>query len=147
PLGEPVHTPGAGQEVALETGDDDYVTFQPHAGVHDAGNQEEHPGRGTYFVEPERLGQNDVTHDKRPVITGIRAGHAVPHHRRLELVRAVPGEEGLHSVAVCDDQAGCKHQLAAILQVTQRDEVLHAIQIAEWDGQDEHHGKAGVNGA
>ena len=62
-------------------------------------------------------------------------------------VGAVPGEEQFHGVAVADHQAGRQHDLGHVVDVAHRDQAFHPVEAADGDGEGEHHGEAGVDGA
>ncbi len=98
-------------------------------------------------LEPEHLRHDHVAEDQRPVHARVRAREAVRHHELLVRVAAVPGHEGLHHVAVGDDQAGREHDARHVVEVAHGDEVLEAVDPAERDGQRQHHREAGEDGA
>ena len=82
-----------------------------------------------------------------PVGNGVRAVQAVPEGEGVVAVAAVPAHEGFDAVAVGDDESGGEHDLGGVLQVALGDEIFEAVNFADGDGQHQHHGEAGVDGA
>ena len=72
---------------------------------------------------------------------------AVPEGKGVVAVAAVPSHESLDAVAVGDDESGGEHDFGGVLQVTLGDEIFEAVNFADGDGQHQHHGEAGVDGA
>src|SRR5712672_3552741 len=66
---------------------------------------------------------------------------------QVELVSAVNRHEIFVEVAVRNDQASGEHDLGHVLEVMHGDEVLEVIGFTKRDGDGEHHGETGVNGA
>ena len=79
------------------------------------------------------------------IAPGVGPDRPLDGQEPLEDVAAVILEEGLHQIAVADDRAGHQHHLGRVAQVPQRDQLLQAVQIAQRNGQRQHHGKAREN--
>src|SRR5262249_53537950 len=53
--GRPEVTPGAGQEVAMQAGDDNHESLEPHSDVHHDRQHEHHRDAAAQLLEPEEL--------------------------------------------------------------------------------------------
>ena len=71
--------------------------------------------------------------------------HAIPDHKALVLIAAVPAEESFHQVTVRDDQSGRQHHLCHVVHVAHRDETLEAINFAQRNRQQQNHRKACID--
>src|SRR4051812_47649081 len=63
PLGGYVDAPGGGQEIAMETGDDDDEALQPHTDVDDDRNDPNQHNVQTDLSVPQRLRNRNIAQD------------------------------------------------------------------------------------
>ena len=59
----------------------------------------------------------------------------------------VPAHKHFHAVAIGHDGARRQHDLAHVVEVAQRHQIFQVVELADRDGQRQHHRKARINGA
>src|SRR5580693_6593556 len=95
--------PGARQKVAMEAGDDDHETLEPHADISGDANDEHHRNTAAHRTNPVALRDQHVAGNHGPVGPIIRPESAVDEGESLIAVAAVPGDEELAGIGVTDD--------------------------------------------
>jgi hypothetical protein len=70
---------------------------------------------------------------------------ALLHKENVKFVSTVERHEELEEVPVSHNQAGGKHDLGHVVEVPHGDEVFEAIRFAEWNGDGQNHGEAGID--
>src|SRR5262245_46197215 len=130
-----VHPPRAGIEIAVQAHHDDHEALEPHADVDEHADKEDPAQAVTNLLPSEELQNKEIAYDQQPVHITVWAEHTVFHHEQLVGAAAVPSHKGFHRVAVGDDQSGRQHHLAAVANVTHRDEVFEVIVFADGNRQ------------
>ena len=117
-----VMSPRRWQEIAMQTGDHDYKSLQPHADVHDDTHHPKHYQIGADLLEPKELRSDNVTENQSPVVGAVRPEHPVIHHEPFVRIRTVMRVEDFHHVAVAHNQAGGQHDLGHIIDMPHGDQ-------------------------
>src|SRR5208282_5335312 len=107
-------------------------------------DEPEPAGGDAKLLQPENLRDENVAAEQRQVHVAIRAVEPVPEQERVDLAAAVPAHEGLHAIAVGNDEAGGQHDFGRVLDMAHGDEVLQSINRANWNRETKHHGKSGI---
>ena len=131
----------------MQTDDHDDETLEPHADQNHARDEEQRDGTSAQSADPEHLRNKNVADQERPIRNGIGTVQTIPQREGIVAIAAVPSHESLDAVAVGDDQSGSEHDFRRVLQMAFGDEIFKAVNLADGDGQHQHHGEAGIDGA
>ncbi len=131
----------------MQADDDDDEALQPHADADRDRDHEERGGVAPHPREPQRLRDEDVEEQERPVNHRVGAGEAILHQGVFVDRAAVPGHERLHHVAVGDEESGREHDARHVIEMAHGDEVLQPVETAQRNRENQHHREAGVDGA
>ncbi len=89
-----------------------------------------------------------MLHDQQQVVDrSVGPVQTVPQREGVVAIAAVPAHESFNDVAVGHDQSGGEHDLGRVMQMALGDEIFQPVNLADRDGQHQHHGKAGVDRA
>lgn len=72
-----VHIPGRGKVIAVQAGNDNDESFQPHSHVHDDRDYEKDDGIVAVFLDPEELRGQDIANHQTPEQRSVRPFHTV----------------------------------------------------------------------
>src|SRR5712691_3517011 len=73
------NAPRGGNEITMQSADDDDETLEPHAGVHAHANEVNDQNISPAPAEPEQLRREDIAKQHaHPPVPPVRAEHAVP---------------------------------------------------------------------
>src|SRR4029077_16796581 len=89
--------PGAGQEITMQSADDDDETLEPHPGVDAHADEIDDQDIAPAPAEPEELRRKAVAKEHSyPPVPPIRPENAVPEGEALILIAAVPGPQKIN---------------------------------------------------
>src|SRR5882724_5036415 len=78
------HSPGRGQEIAMQSADDDDETLEPHAGVHTHADEVNHIDIPSTPAKPEQLRRQAIAEQHAdPPVPPIRTEDTVPKSETL----------------------------------------------------------------
>ena len=140
-------TPGGGEKVAMNGGDDNNESFEPHPCVREHHDSKYDPRVLAAVLKPEKLRSGDVAGDHRPVRPPVRAKSAIGKGVDLERVATVPSDKELHRVCVTDKGSSKQDDLAHVVDMLVGDEVVKVVNLAERDEKGENHGETTKDGA
>ena len=123
------HLPARRQEIAVLGGRHDHEPLEPHADVDEDREQEHRPRSRPEPAEPEKLRDQHIAEDHRREAPAIGPEDPVAERVLLEGIAGIPHHEELGPVGVGDDQRGHQDQLAHVLQMRDRDQILQPAKL------------------
>src|SRR5262249_60149011 len=95
-----VAAPRRDEEVAIEAGDENHITLEPHADDDAERNEEQRPWRTARGAPPQRLENDEIEDDRAPIGPGITADQTILECLQLVHVPGVERVKSLEDVAV-----------------------------------------------
>ena len=126
-------TPGRRKEIAVNGGDNNDETFEPHSSIREHNDRENDPWILTAVLKPEKLGCGYVAGDHCPIRPPVGAERTVRESVNLERVSAVPGDEKFHRVGVSDEGSCQKNDFAHIVDVLVGHKIMKLVDLTKWN--------------